>query len=246
MHFTDSHIHLQDYLPAAAKKIYEAAHKNNVCEFVVPSAHPSDWAKVIKILRQFPDTIGALGIHPWYVDEAAENQLEILDKYLQKYPHLWVGECGIDRLKNQNIAKQRLFFEQQIDLALKYNRPMIIHAVKADSEMNDFLPVLPQRSIFHSFNGTLEWGKKLQNQGFYLGLNFSFFKKNEAAKILMQLNLEQILLETDAPYQPNKGYVKNSPENLPVLVAAIAAVCDLSETKVSAILAQNFKKFNQK
>ena len=246
MHLADSHIHLQDYPSNEAQKVYEHAIKNNVCEFVVPSAHPTDWQKVLNTLHRFSGTIGAIGIHPWYIDSGTDIHFEILEKYLQKHSELWVGECGIDRIKNPDTSKQIPHLIRQAELAVKYNRPLLVHCVKADKEFEQLFPILPKKTLFHSFAGSLEWGKILQKNGFYLGLNFSFFKKDESVEMLKQLDLNKILLETDAPYQPNKGYVKNSPENLPVLASAISAVRGLSETEVEAILNRNFNEFKQK
>ena len=245
MHFIDSHIHLQDYSLKEAEFVYDNALKNNVREFVVPSAHPSDWQKVIKTIKRFPGAIGALGIHPWYINDMQKNQLEVLEKYLKKYSALWVGECGIDGYKNPDIKPQAEILLGQAELAVKYNRPLIVHAVKAEKEFERLLLKLPERTIFDSFTGPLEWGIKLQKNGFYLGLNFTFFKKKDAVKMLNKLDLTKILLETDAPYQQSKNYVKNSPENLPVLAAAIATARLFNEIEITMIFNHNFKNFRQ-
>lgn len=244
MYYTDSHIHLQDYTSSEVKNVVTNALKNNVRCFVNVSSSPDDWQSVIKMSKRFSGIIPAIGIHPWHAEKADEAKFKILEKYLQKYPDLWLGECGIDRIKNPDTKVQSEVFSRQIELANKYARPLIIHAVKAENEMYQFLPLLPKRTIFHSFGGSAEWGQKIQSFGFYLGLNFSFFKKDDAAEILPKLDLHKILLETDAPYQPNKGYVRNQPENLPVLVAAIGAIYGLSEIKIAAILTENWRNFN--
>lgn len=245
MYFTDSHIHLQDYATAEAKKVVSEARKANVMEFAVPSTSPDDWQKVVDLSKKIQGVTAAIGVHPWCVESSEFSKLEELEKFLRKYPKLWVGECGIDRIKNPDIRKQHEFFARQIELANKYDRALIIHAVKADEEIGKYFSVLPKRTIFHSFTGSAEWGKKIQKAGFYLGLNFSFFQKENYAEMLQQFDLNKILLETDAPYQPNKGYIGNIPKNLPLLVSAMAATGKLSEIEISAVLAQNWKNFNR-
>ena len=245
MYYTDSHIHLQDYAYSEAKIIVEKALKNNVREFVVPSSNPDDWENIIKLTRRFENITGAIGIHPWYAQNCDETRLQTMEKYLQKYSKIWIGECGIDKAKNTDTKKQIDVFLKQTELANKYNRPLIIHSVKADQEISNLFSLLPKRTIFHSFTGSLEWGLKIQKSGFYLGLNFSFFKKDNATDMLKSLDLSKILFETDAPYQQRRGYVSNSPENLPVLASGTAAVLGLSETKISTILMQNWKNFNK-
>jgi len=245
MYFTDSHIHLQDYAATEVKNVVAEAHKANVREFVVPSSAPNDWQKIVALTKNMPGVIGAIGVHPWCVEKSEPSALDLMEKILKKNHKLWVGECGIDRIKNPDTEKQHEFFLRQIELADKYNRAVIIHAVKADEEIARYFEILPKRTIFHSFTGSIEWGKKIQSAGFYLGLNFSFFKKENYVEMLQQLDLNRILLETDAPYQQTKGYVSNVPKNLPVLISGMAAVGKLSEIEVSAIVAQNWKNFNQ-
>lgn len=245
MYYADSHIHLQDYTSSEVKNVVTNALRNNVREFVVPSSNPCDWKNIIKITKRFSNVIGAIGIHPWCVEKTDISLLQTMEKYLQKHTDLWVGECGIDRAKDFDTQKQHDFFIHQIELAVKYNRPLIIHAVKADKDCSELFDLLPQRTVFHSFSGSIEWGQAIQRHGFYLGINFSFFKKDNSTQMLQKLDLNKILLETDAPYQPSKSYVSNLPENLPVLASGIAAVCGLSEIEFSALLSQNWKNFKQ-
>ena len=245
MYYTDSHIHLQDYTPEEAKNVMTAAIKADVREFIVPSSNPTDWQKIIDLTKQYSDITGAIGIHPWCVENTEYFALDILENLLIENPKLWLGECGIDRIKNPNIDRQREFFIKQIELATRYNRPLIIHSVKADDKIGEFFSILPKRTIFHSFTGSLEWGKKIQKAGFYLGINFTFFRKESAAETLQNLDLSKILIETDAPYQQIKGFVKNSPENLPILVLKIAEALNLSIEEISSILAQNRNTFKQ-
>ena len=67
MIYADTHIHLQDYNPADVKNVVTNANKNNVCEFVNASSHPTDWQKVLDIAAEFTGIIPAIGVHPWYI-----------------------------------------------------------------------------------------------------------------------------------------------------------------------------------
>lgn len=243
MFYTDSHIHLQDFAFSEAKEVVNSALRNNVREFVVPSAKPDDWKSIVKITKRFDNVVGAIGVHPWCVENADVSLIQTMEKFLKKNSSLWIGECGIDTIHNPETEKQCEFFEAQIELAQKYNRALIIHAVKADNILSSYFQKLPEQTIFHSFTGSLEWGKKIQKAGFYLGINFSFFKKKNAPEMITNLDLSKILLETDAPYQPRKGYIQNVPENLPVLASAMAAILNMSETEICAVLSKNWKTF---
>lgn len=243
MIYADTHIHLQDYNPADVKNVVTNANKNNVCEFVNASSHPTDWQKVLDIAAEFIGIIPAIGIHPWYITETAADWVERLENLLQQNSKLWLGECGIDRLKNPNTDKQLAILQTEIALAQKYQRPLIIHAVKADEILRPLLSALPAKTIFHSFTGSAEWGTELQKHGFYLGLNFSILRKKNYENLLRRLNIQQLLLETDGPYQSGHKNLPSLPQNLPLLAEKISAVFNLTTKDFSEIIDANWHTF---
>ncbi len=241
--YIDSHIHLQDYKTQDIKNVVINAVQNDVVHFINPSAHPSDWDKVEKLARQYPEVTPAFGIHPWHISDAPQNWADKLATLLQQNPQAMVGECGIDRLKNPDTTMQIELFKTHIMLAKQFSRPLIIHAVKADSEMSALFSNLPQRTIFHSFTGSAEWGKEIQKHGFFIGLNFSILRKKNAAEILRSLNPKQLLLETDGPYQNIERGVETLPQNLPKLAQTIADLLQLSAAEFAAIINANQTAF---
>ena len=233
MFYVDSHIHLQDYKTKDAESIVKNAQKFNVNIFVNPSAHPSDWSAITLLAAEFPQIIPAYGIHPWHIKAAAENWAEDLAALLQNDPLAFVGECGIDRLKNPNTEAQLAIFKTHIKLAKQYNRALIIHAVKADCVLEPLLAELPERTVFHSFTGSIEWGQQIQNRGLFIGLNFSILRKKNAAQIIKSLNLSRVLLETDGPYQSGEKGVETMPQNLPQLAQKIAELRGISVAELA-------------
>ncbi len=242
--YTDSHIHLQDYKTHNIKNVVTNAIKNSVVHFINPSAHPSDWEAVAALAAQYPEVTPAFGVHPWYTADISPDWEQKLKFYLEQNPAAYVGECGIDRLKNPDTAAQIDIFKRHIELAQQYQRPLIIHAVKADSEMSELFPVLPQRTVFHSFTGSAEWGKNIQKHGFYIGLNFSILRKKDAAKILKALDLHRILLETDGPYQNIERGVETLPQNLSILAQKIAELTEIPYSELAQIIANNQTEFS--
>lgn len=241
--FIDSHIHLQDYKTQDIKNVVTNAIQNGILRFINPSAHPSDWAKIAALAKENHAVIPAFGIHPWYINDAPQNWEEKLADMLNQNPAAWVGECGIDRLKNTDTIQQINILRAHIDMAKKFNRPLIIHAVKANNEMSALFTDLPQRTIFHSFSGSAEWGKFIQQYGFFIGLNFSILRKKNAAEILQQLSLQQILLETDGPYQNIERGVETLPQNLPLLAKEIALRLKIPYQEFVKIIIHNQQKF---
>lgn len=243
MYYTDTHIHLQDYNPADIKNIVTNAQKNNIRAFVNVSAHPDDWDAVVELADAYPQIIPALGIHPWYIDEAPVNWQQRLEQQLRNNPAVWLGECGIDRLKNTDTAKQLTILHRHIELAQTYSRPLIIHAVKADEILRPVLPLLPEKTVFHSFTGSAEWGLELQKHGFYLGFNFSILRKKNYDKMLQRLNPHLFLLETDGPYQSGQKEIPSLPQNLPELAAKLATACGQSVAEFAEIICRNWHFF---
>ena len=242
MHFLDSHIHLQDYKTQEVKNVVNNAAKNNVMRFINASAHPNDWPAIKEITEQYPQIIPAFGVHPWHIGDISDMWQEKLERYLLQNPRAIVGECGIDRLKNSDTEAQINILLPQIKLANKLNRPLIIHAVKANAEFGELFPILPERTVFHSFTGSAEWGKEIQKRGFFIGLNFSVLRKKNNTEILRSISLEKVLLETDGPYQNNTDG-ETLPQNLQFLAEQIATLSGISIAEFSDILADNQRKF---
>jgi len=238
MEFIDSHIHLQDYKTKDINNIIKNAFLSGVTKFINVSAHPSDWPAIDELAAQYPQIIPAYGIHPWYISGAPANWQTELERRLQNNPKACVGECGIDRIKNGDTEAQIKILLPHIELAQKYHRPLIIHSVKADAEMQKLFSKLPRHTVFHSFTGSAEWGKDIQRHGFFIGLNFSVLRKKNRVEILQNLDINQILLETDGPYQ-NIDNSETLPENLPSLAVQIAPIFNISTEQFTQTIMQN-------
>lgn len=138
----------------------------------------------------------SIGIHPWDIKQITDESYETLEQ-LVKHPHcLSIGECGLDKLIDTPLAQQTLHFEQQLKLAAKYHKPVIIHCVKAFDELIQITrPFTNLKLIIHGFSKSQEMAEQLITKGFYLSLNVSVFKHDS----LNPLNLpkEKLFLETD-------------------------------------------------
>lgn len=244
MYLTDSHIHLQDYTPADIKNVVTAAQKNGVASFVCSSAVPDDWEKVLSLAHEYPCVIPSLGIHPWSAGRNDIPQLLAkLENLIRENPEIWIGECGIDRLKGPDTQTQISVFLPQAELALKYRRPLTVHAVKSCDIMSRYFKRLPPETLFHSFTGSPEWGREIQNRGFYLGINFSVLRKKNCDTLLHGLDINLLLPETDGPYQSGGKDKPSLPENLPLLIERIAAVHKISTEEMKAVLYRNWQNF---
>lgn len=141
----------------------------------------------------FSEKYFSVGIHPWD-SEKQFNAIEF-EKWIQHPNCLAIGECGLDKLVNNDFKKQKEIFVYQLKLAQKYNKPVIIHCVKAFNELIEICnPFHNTPLIIHGFQKNAQLAKQLLNHHFYLSLHISFFK---SAQIINEKYIEQIFLETD-------------------------------------------------
>lgn len=230
MDFFDTHIHLQDF---ADTNVINLLKEGQISKCICVSAKQTDWQKVADIYEKYPDTIvPAFGLHPWYVHEKTSDWAEQLETYLQKYPLSLIGECGFDRLKNKDFDIQKDVFLSQINLAKKYNRTLLVHAVKADIWLKEFWDILPHKTVFHSFNAHLEQLKPIIQNDFYVALNIKVLQNKDGAEIIRQIPKNRMLFETDAPYQSNVA-------DLQKLLQKIASILNENLEELSSRLYAN-------
>lgn len=136
----------------------------------------------------------SVGVHPWDADlDFSKSELE---QHISNENCLAVGECGLDKLNGPIHEIQKVVFEAQLQLAVKYHKPIIIHCVKAFDELikicDSFINV---KKIIHGFNKSSQLANQLINEGFYLSLNESVLKKENFDFSVIPLN--RLFLETD-------------------------------------------------
>lgn len=224
MQFIDTHLHLQDYKTGFATDIVTAAQKAGVNKLVCASTGMFDWDKVARFAKQYPETvIPAFGLHPWYLQEAKPDWPLCLKEFLERFPNALIGECGLDGLKNPDDEPQNSIFYQHLLLAEELKRPLIIHAVKAWSWLDNYWELLPKKFVFHSYNGKKEVLKKIIRSGGYVSFSASILRNSEREELVNMVPAEQLLLETDGPYQGPDKNREVTPDYIPQLAEQIAA-----------------------
>ncbi|MFT4031448.1 MAG: TatD family hydrolase [Siphonobacter sp.] len=141
----------------------------------------------------------SLGIHPWDIHtETFDQELEQLEKAKPRLTA--IGECGLDRLINIPLELQKVIFKQQLQLAERWQKPVIIHCVRAFPELISLVKSLHIQVplIVHGYNANQEIFRQLLQHGFYFSLGYALLKEDShAAKCLLKLPLERLFLETD-------------------------------------------------
>ncbi|MCD6019061.1 MAG: hydrolase TatD [Bacteroidetes bacterium] len=143
----------------------------------------------------YSDSFFSVGIHPWDAD--TDISMDEFEKWIQHTNCLAIGECGLDKLKGPDPEMQKEKFIQQLDLAVKYQKPVIIHCVKAFDELIDICRPYQTKIplMIHGFNKSQELALQLIGHGFYLSFNHIIFKKENFDFCSVPLN--KTFLETD-------------------------------------------------
>jgi TatD DNase family protein len=148
--------------------------------------------KVIDTTQSF-----SIGIHPWDLELIIEKSIKDLEHFLTQPNCLAIGECGLDKLITTPLELQKKIFEQHLQLALKYHKPVIIHCVKAFDELIEickpYFNHIPL--IIHGFNKSETLAKQLIDKGFYLSLNHHLVLKPDFN--IQSLPINKLFFETD-------------------------------------------------
>ena len=197
MQFTDSHIHLQDYKEENEQKIINNMKSLGFSKIICASSHPDDWSKIAQIASLNPDfVVPAFGVHPWYVADTAVNWKDELNNYLAKFPNAIVGECGVDNLKAGNNELQEQTFTYHVDIAKSLKRPICIHALKANNQIEAALHKMPDKFMLHAFGGSIEFLQNILKHGGYISLCASARKQKNHVDIIKTTPKEKLLIES--------------------------------------------------
>jgi TatD DNase family protein len=190
-----------------------------------------------------------LGLHPCYVKENFEKELEIIENEINKLKPIAIGEIGLDLFWDKTYyEQQKTAFIYQSELALKNDLWIDIHSRNAFWETIELIEKIGNKNlkgIFHCFVGNLEEAKKAIELGFLLGIGgVCTFKNGNIDKFLNQIDLKNIVLETDSPYLapvPYRGK-RNEPSYLNIILEKIAEIYQLSVEEIANATTENALK----
>lgn len=246
--YIDTHTHLysDEFNDDRSAQIKDAI-ALGVSQFYMPNVDSESIEGMLALEQEFPNHCFAMmGLHPCSVKENYVEELTVVEKWLQKRPFTAIGEIGIDLYWDKTFVKeQEIAFKQQIDWALKYNYAIIIHCRNAFDEIFEILKSYSKlpKGIFHCFSGNLEQAQQVLCLGnFKLGIGgVVTFKNSGLDKVVEQLSLNDLVLETDAPYLapvPHRGK-RNQSNYIPLIANKIAEIKKVHVEEVASITSYN-------
>ncbi len=250
MVLTDTHTHLY-YETNDTKRagLIQRCLNNNINRLFLPNVDSSSISLVINLAIEYPDLcFPMLGLHPCSVKENWEEELNTIHNAINENKIFAIGEIGIDLYWDKTfLDQQREAFKRQITWAKKLKLPIVIHCRDAFNEVYEILKAEQSeglRGIFHCFGGTLEQANKIIELGFYLGIGGVVTYKNSGLDhVVKALNLNHLVLETDAPYLapiPYRGK-PNESSYLYIIAQKIAEIYNVDLEEIAEVTTRNSK-----
>ncbi|QXV66709.1 TatD family hydrolase [Mucilaginibacter sp. 21P] len=237
----DTHTHLY-YEADEAKRdeLMLRCKQNNIDRLFLPNVDAASVPLMFDLLKAYPDNCyPMLGLHPCSVKENWEEELAVIQPAIHQHKIYAIGEIGIDLYWDKTfLAEQIQAFKLQIKWAKALNLPIVIHCRDAFDEVYQVLLDEQDdklRGIFHCFSGTLEQAHKIIDLSFYLGIGGVVTYKNAGLdKVVEQIDLKHIVLETDSPYLTPVPY-RGKPNESSYLIYVAQKVADLHKTFVEEV-----------
>lgn len=245
---THSHLFLEEFV-SDLPQVIERARNIGVAKIFMPNIDSSTISPMLNLVSKYAGyCFPMIGLHPTSVDNRYETQLSYMKELLEK-PHEYVGigEVGIDLYWDKSFRKEQMHaFDIQIQWALEYKLPLIIHSRDSLKEILQVMKPYREtslRGIFHSFTGTLDEAEQLLGfNNFKLGINgVVTFNKSTLPEVLRNVSLDKIVLETDSPYLtpvPNRGK-RNESRNIIDTLNKVAEIYQVMPSQVAEITTKN-------
>jgi len=245
----DSHCHLDasEFDPDRTAVI-ERARAAGVQAQVVPAVTAASWPKLREVCQQAPGLYPAYGLHPMFLAEHRPGHLDQLRDWIERERPCAIGECGLDFFVDGLDAQaQQDYFIGQLKLARDFDLPVIVHARRAvDAVIAAIRRIGGLRGVVHSFPGSPEQAAQLDKLGFLLGLGgpLTYERAQRLQRLVREMPLQQLLLETDAPDQPDAGIrgERNEPARLSVIARHVAALRGTDVETVAQATSENARR----
>ena len=246
--YFDSHAHYDDEsFDEDRYELIEAMREKGVDFIVNAAADLTSCETGIALAEKYPFIYCSIGVHPHDVKSLKEEDLEKLKKWAIHKKVVAIGEIGLDYYYDSSPREaQREWFKKQLLLAKELNLPVIIHSRDACQETFDLIMESGvKEGVIHCFSGSHELAKEYVKKGFYIGIGGALTFKNakKTVKVVETIGIENILIETDAPYLtpvPHRGK-RNDSSYLQYVVEKIAEIKEMTPDEVASITCQNAK-----
>lgn len=230
----DTHAHILSEFYDDIDELIEELKNKNIIKVINCADSIETSKEVLNIYNKYEGyLLPAVGIHPENIDN---SNLKTIENIIKEHKVFAIGEIGLDyHYNDENKDEQKEYFIKQLDLALKYDLPVIIHIREAMQECFDILKTRKNKGIIHCFSGSVEMAREYIKLGYKLGIGGVLtFKNSKLYEVIEKIDLKDIVLETDSPFlspEPFRGK-KNKPCNVLYVAKRIAEIKNISLEEV--------------
>ena len=239
----DSHCHLvnEDY---DIEDVINRAKEVGVNYLIVGGSEREDNKLNMDLINRYENINACVGFHPSMASDVTEKDFDDLEEYLKNNKVIAIGEIGLDYYYGKDdVEEQKNLFIRQLEIAKKYNLPVVIHTRDAFLDTYNTLKKYDLSGVIHCFSGSLEVARQYMDLGYYLGIGgVVTFKNSNLKDVVKEIGLDRVVLETDSPYlSPVRGK-KNEPANVKLVCDYLAELLNINSEKVANITTNNVKK----
>jgi TatD DNase family protein len=247
MKIIDTHCHLYASEFADDRDAMIARAENEgVSHMLMPAIDRSTHEGMLALEAAHPKCMAMMGLHPCSVKADFREELVLIEEYFQKRKFVAVGETGLDLYWDKTFfAEQQQAFQRQIEWALAFDIPVVIHSRNATDECIQMVRDQQKgklKGVFHCFSGSTEQAQEITDLGFYLGIGGVVTFKNAGLDVVLEKHgRKNSILETDAPYLapvPFRGK-RNESSYLSLIAQKLATIWQVSVDEVAAITSHN-------
>ena len=232
----DTHCHLFSEYYDNIDEVIENAILSGINFIIVNGVDRRTNEEVLELVKKYDIVYGALGIQPEEVENVKGDDLIFIEEHINDDKIIAVGEIGLDYHYECNKEKQLDIFRKQLEIATKYNKPIIIHSRDCIQETYNILKGYKLKGIMHCYSGSVEMAREFNKIGYLIGVGGIVTFKNavKLVEVVKEIGIDNIVLETDSPYlspEPYRGK-RNEPKNVNVIYKKICNIKGLDYKEV--------------
>ena len=243
----DTHCHLYNNYYDNIDDIINKIKKSGVRAIIINGTDINNNKEILELVNKYDIVYGALGFHPTELEDFNDKDLNWLEEHINDNKIVAIGEIGLDyHYDNIDKQKQLYVFKRQLEIANKYNKPVIVHSRDSIGDTYNILKESKCRGSIHCYSGSLEMAREFIKIGFYIGVGgvVTFKNSKNLIDVIKNIDLEYILMETDSPYltpEPHRGK-KNDSSYLIYILDKIAFLKGIDKDKVDVTIDNNVRK----
>ncbi len=244
--FIDTHCHIVSEYYDDIDEVVKNAIDNGVLKIIINGYNMQSNREVLELVKKYDIVYGALGIQPEELYDYNDDSLKFIEEHINDEKIIAVGEIGLDYHYDTDKELQKELFKRQLEIAYKYNKPVIIHSRDCIQETYNILKESKVKGTMHCYSGSKEMALEFIKIGFLIGIGgVSTFKNaKNIVDVIKYIPLEYIILETDSPYltpEPYRGK-RNEPMYIPIVAKRVADIKGLDIKEIERTTTDNARR----